>query len=118
MKVEIPYDLIKTTIKELTDQINMEMEQEDPCPGVGVPADKQYPWYVELRNCLQEQFNKSIEDYNLGSKFAQHMYQRYLNSEIRSNDIVCPAGVSYAFQDGFHDCITTAEEVSEVVEGN
>ena len=61
MKVEIPIELIKETVKALTDQIHMEMEQEDPCPGVGVPADKQYPWYIELRNCLQEQLNKKEE---------------------------------------------------------
>ena len=61
MKVDIPYNLVETVVKELTNQINMEMEQEDPCPGVGVPADKQYPWYIELRNCLQEQLNKKEE---------------------------------------------------------
>jgi hypothetical protein len=58
MKIEIPIELVKETVKELTDQINMEMEAEDPCPGVGVPADKKYPWYVELRNLFQEQLDK------------------------------------------------------------
>ena len=111
MKVEIPYNLVETVVKELTLQINMEMEAEDPCPGVGVPADKQYPWYVELRNLFQEQLDKREEDYDLGFKFAQHMYQRYLNSEIRYDDIVCPAGVSDTFQDGFNDCIVSAKEV-------
>lgn len=58
MKVEIPIELVKETVKALTDQINMEMEAEDPCPGIGVLADKQYPWYVELRNLFQDALDK------------------------------------------------------------
>lgn len=58
MTVIIPDELVTETVKALTDQINMEMEASDPCPGIGVPADKKYPWYIELRNCLQKQLNK------------------------------------------------------------
>ena len=104
MKVEIPVELVKETVKVLTDQINMEMEAEDPCPGVGVPADKPHPWYVELRNLFQDALDKD-KDYDLGFEFAKHLYHRYLRSEIRSCDIICPANVSDAFQDGFNDYV-------------
>ena len=109
MKIEIPIELVKETVKALTDQINMEMETNDPCPGVSVPADKKYPWYVELRNLFQEQLDKRDADYNLGFKFAQYLFQRAIDNEIDYEDIVCPACVSDAFQDGFSDCIASIE---------
>ena len=111
MKVEIPIELIKETVKALTDQINMEMEAEDPCPGIGVPADKQYPWYVELRNMFQTVLDARSNDYNLGFEFAKHLYQRAVDNEIDYEGIVCPANVSDAFEEGFSDCIASAEEV-------
>lgn len=111
MKVEIPIELVKETVKALTDQINMEMEAEDPCPGIDVPADKEYPWYVELRNLFQTVLDARSSDYNLGFEVAKHLYQRAVNNEIDYEDIVCPANVSDAFQDGFSDCIASAEEV-------
>lgn len=58
MIVIIPDELVVETVKELTDQINMEMEANDPCPGIGIPSDHKCPWYIELRNCLQKQLNK------------------------------------------------------------
>lgn len=110
MKVEIPKELVKETVKALTDQINMEMEQDDPCPGIGVPADKKYPWYIELRNLFQNALDKRINDYNLGFEFAKHLFQRAADNEIDYEDIVCPANVSDAFQDGFSDCIAPESE--------
>lgn len=110
MKVEIPVTLINETIKALTDQIKMEMEMEDPCPGIGVPADKQYPWYIELRNLFQEQLDKLNKDYDLGFEFAQHLYQRAIDNEIDYDYIVCPPKVSDAFRDGFNDCVTQKEK--------
>lgn len=58
MTIELSDELVHETIKELTDQINCEMEYNDPCPGIGVSPDKKVPWYVELRNKLQEQATK------------------------------------------------------------
>jgi len=110
MKVEIPIDLVKTVVKELTDQINMEMEQEDPCPGIGVPADKKYPWYIELRNLFQTILDARSSDYNLGFEFAKHLYQRAVDNEIDYEDIVCSANVSDAFEEGFSDYICSANE--------
>ena len=109
MKVEIPVELVKETVKVLTDQINMEMEANDPCPGIGMPADK-YPWYVELRNLFQDALDRRTKDYGLGFEFAQHLYQRAIDYEIDYEDIICPANVSDAFEEGFSDCITLIEE--------
>lgn len=113
MKIEIPIELVKETVKVLTDQINTDMETEDPCPGVSVPADKQYPWYVELRNLFQTVLDARSSEYDLGFEFARHLYQRYLDNLLIPSDIVCPANVSDAFQDGFNDCVAdiAAEEV-------
>ena len=117
LHVVIPYTLVKETVKELTDQINMEMEAEDPCPGIGVPADKTYPWYVELRNLFQKQLDKRSEDYDFGFKFAQYMYQRYLDGFLFSRDIICPTNVSAAFEEGFSDCLSQAM-ITEVFLGS
>lgn len=110
MKVEIPIELVKETVKALADQIDMEMEAEDPPPGIGVPADKKYPWYVELANLLQDQLDKRTKEYDLGFEFAQHLYQRAVDGEIGYEDIVCPAYVSVPFEEGFSDCVATIKE--------
>lgn len=111
VRISVPLNLVKKTTEALTDQINMEMEAEDPPPGIGVPVGKEYPWYVELRDLFQEQLNKRAEEYDFGFKFAQYLCQRYLDGFLVSRDIVCPANVSAAFEEGFSDCVTQTKEI-------
>jgi hypothetical protein len=70
MIIELPDELVHETIEQLTEQINIEMEESDPCPGIGVPSNHKYPWYVELRNKLQEQVTKpeTVVNQFLGSR--------------------------------------------------